>query len=41
MTVFMNGVRLSANIDFTAVTGNTVVFTDVTSNGDIVTIQSF
>lgn len=39
--VFMNGVRLSANVDFTATDGSSVVFTESVSNNDIVAIQSF
>ena len=39
--VFMNGVRMAANVDFTATDGTSVVFTDGTSASDIIMIQSF
>jgi len=38
--VFMNGVRLMANVDFTATDGSSVDFTEPVSNNDIITIQS-
>jgi hypothetical protein len=38
---YLNGIRLVANTDYTAVTGNTVVFLEPTSNGDIITIETF
>lgn len=40
LVCFMNGVRLAANIDFTANNGSTVIFNDATSNGDIILLQS-
>ena len=39
--VFMNGVRLAANVDFTATNGTSVNFTDGVAASDIITIQSF
>jgi len=39
--VFMNGVRLSANVDYTATNGTSVDFTDGVTASDIITIQSF
>lgn len=41
VTVFMNGVRLMANTDFTATNGTSVIFEEPVSNNDIITIQSF
>lgn len=38
---YLNGVRLVANTDFTATTGNTVVFTEPTANGDLISIETF
>lgn len=38
--VFMNGVRLMANVDFTATDGSSVDFTEPVSNNDIIMIQS-
>ena len=38
---YLNGIRLVANTDFTAVGGTTVNFIDATSNGDIITVESF
>jgi len=41
VTVFMNGVRLMSNTDFTATNGTSVIFEEPVSNNDIITIQSF
>jgi len=38
---YLNGIRLVANTDFNATTGNTVVFTEQTSTGDIITVETF
>jgi len=38
---YLNGIRLVANTDYTATTGNTVVFLEPTSNGDIITVETF
>ncbi len=41
VVVFMNGVRLLSDTDFTANTGNSIVFTESLNAGDIIAIQSF
>lgn len=38
---YLNGIRLVANTDFTAVGGSVINFLEPTSNGDIVTVESF
>jgi hypothetical protein len=38
---YLNGIRLVSNTDFIAVGGSVVTFTEATSNGDIVTVESF
>lgn len=40
LVVFMNGVRLAANIDFTATNGSSVTMTEPTNTGDILLFQS-
>lgn len=37
----LNGIRLVANTDYTAATGTTVIFTEATANGDIISIETF
>jgi hypothetical protein len=41
VVVFMNGVRLLSDTDFTANTGNSIVFAESLNAGDIIAIQSF
>lgn len=41
VVVFMNGVRLVSDTDFTASGGSTIVFEEPVAAGDIITIQSF
>jgi hypothetical protein len=38
---YLNGIRLVANTDFTATGGSSVTFQEATSNGDIVTVETF
>ena len=41
VVVFMNGVRLISDTDFTASNGSSIVFTEALNAGDIIAIQSF
>lgn len=38
---YLNGIRLVANTDFTAITGNKITFLEPTGNGDIITVETF
>lgn len=41
IAAYLNGIRLVANTDYTAVGGSSVTFLEATANGDIVTLESF
>lgn len=38
---YLNGIRLVANTDFTAITGSEITFLEPTGNGDIITVETF